>query len=156
MCDAGFCAVLSQGANVALRNFVAFPGFVGCGLPNAAFTTHLTLRDSKIGELIAEQCTATAISDELALDLRSNTTFVGDRLQVRGVSAIGGRSMHVKLTNSVIETFSFSAFDSAAPGSTYELAFNTFPLGVNDFLACDNPNNFKWTAVLENNIILAQ
>ena len=157
-------------------------GRVECGDPNSA--SALSLRDSVV-EVVSSpdmvnviRCTLQITSSKLIMDgtsvggaitLNTDTSFEGDRLQIRSINSnqgllalsMFGERVSVRLTNSLLEDAGINLVtaDTVAPGSQLFFAFNTFTFSTNvgdgrGQLNC-NGNATPKTVLFENNIITA-
>ncbi len=164
------------GASVKIRGISLTAGnqAVLCGASGDLLTT-LTIDDSVMfenvavstGSVVMTACVMKMTNVEsrattegpIGIFVGSGARFVGDRLFVHGrnlVIGLQGRGASMRLTNSVLDdaTLLLNPSDSTAPGSEVYVGFNTIVMeSAGQQIYC--PNTQFFTALLENNIIVA-
>ncbi len=166
------------GANVSIRGIAATGSnfAVQCGSPATSASTLQIQRSTLLAGTSSANLVATAncklsltdvdvqLNDSTgsSLSLGTDTTFVGDRLRVRGQQQPGiqtlGQRVSMRLTNSILENplILFSTTDSGAPGSQVYFGFNTVVLRDFSLNCNNNSGSAHRTVLLENNIMVAQ
>lgn len=171
---------VSSGGNAVVRGVVVTGDSFAltCGDASGIEST-LTLSDSVLRQgtsattvLNSGNCRLTVTAVDLqtmptgtdsvgAISIGGGTTFVGDRLHVHGVRTqvffVVGSRISVAITNSIFENVSlgWSTFDSQAPGTRLNFAFNTFVLADYSSVNCEaNSGSSHRMVRFENNIIV--
>lgn len=172
----GHAIMVSGGADVTIRGLeVALPtASIACGTPSTA-KSELKLVDTRVqfdlGQILVDRCMLVLSESEVVggensgfVRISSDGEFEADRvrfvdprltaIQDRDIYASGQR-VRVRITNSLMEGVRVVASTSDPVGgpdqSHFYSAFNTMILRTTH--ECLNPNNYRVTHVVENNII---
>jgi hypothetical protein len=176
--------VHGDGTDVDIRNILISTNAdtLFCGDTTQTVPSVLTIRDSTLdrnGSLVCSLCscrlsnteiTSAVLGGAAAIDLRTNSSFEGDRLRMRsGLGDIrdaifaNGVNVSARLTNSSLVNldFTFGNDDTSLPGSQFFFAYNTIvyngaDVANGDGISCVfGAGNGMRTVRFENNIIFS-